>query len=241
MEIIVASPRCTQESAKLLAESLSASYINPYSRYIGAHSEDIIINYGCTKHIGVYGHILNKVENVSLGIDKLKAFLSVTPFSVQIPAYTITKTKARKWLEDGDAVVIRETLTGSRNEGVTITNSFEDLETKPAVLYTRYIPHLYEIRINCFKDKLLSVLVKEDDGNGGWKFRLIKNGLHQKIQDMIKGVYSGIGLDIYGIDALVTVGDQLIFLEVNSGPVLFGQTLVRLTQAIKKWRKNAIA
>lgn len=230
--VTVVSPKCTSESAKWLVEYLGCDYHNPYAeRKFNYREYDTVINYGVSEPLTV-NHILNHPESIRISVNKLATFSRLKD-KVPMMLHTQNKEEAREWLRQGHWVVIRSTLVGHRSEGTTITENESDLDSIPGVLYTMYIPHTNEFRVNCYKGKILSVLDKVEN-NGNFEFKLLRKSPHPHLDYMAKTVYEQTKLDIAGIDVLLTEDNQLCFLEVNSGPALFGTTSLKLGELLKK-------
>ena len=234
MKIAVISPKCVQESAKYIAEQLKlwyddVTYYNPYQQQ-APKSFDLVVNYGCSSSVPLCKRI-NDVYPVATAIDKLATFTKI-PKELRV-VWTSKKEQAKKWIMDGHHVAIRETAIGTQGKGLSITNKIEDIDNKPAVFYTKYVHHTNELRINCFKNKVLTVLDKQDVF-GNFLFKLLRKFEHPQLQTLVDTIYTNIGLDMYGIDALLDNNGNLVMLEVNSGPMLFGQTGIQMVQAIHK-------
>lgn len=240
MKIAVISPKCTSQSAKYIAEQLKTwyndvTYYNPYQDY-PSQSFDLVVNYGCSSNVPLCKRI-NEPRSVAVAINKLDTFKAVKK-DLRV-VYTTKKDQALKWIKDGFHVVIRETSVGNRSEGVTITDKEEDINSKLAVFYTKYEPNFYELRVNCFKNKILTILQKEDV-DGVFQFKLIRGEPHKELQEIVDEVYNNIGLDICGLDILLTEENKFKLLEVNSGPMLFGQTGIKMVEAIHKEIENEV-
>lgn len=235
----VISPRCTQESAKWLAEALEIPYHNPY----GERREDFtdyktVINYGVSSNLYV-NKVLNAPSSIRISVDKLKTH-EVTKETVSTMEYTQSKETARSWINQGYWVVCRETAVGKRSEGTTIVSTLEDLEAAPALYWTMYVPHLKELRVNVFRDTVLTVLEKvECPIEHVFDFKQIKGFKHPWLPATVKELYQKVGLDFAGIDFLVTQANELVFLEINSGPALFGATADKLYDKLYKEINNA--
>lgn len=229
-QICIVSPKCTSTSAKELARVL---YV-PYIRLIDwdRNSDLKVINWGCS---GLQGDIIiNRPQFIRKSINKLTTF-ELLHYYIDMPSMTLSKKVALLWIQEG--VVIRNKIDGSQSEGVTITGDVKVLEETEAIFYTQYIHHVKEIRINCYKDKVVSVYDKIDEGNGTFDFKYIKNAekeIPDEIQKWLDIIYGRIGLEIYGLDVLITEEGKYYLLEVNSAPILFPITCSRIANLIKK-------
>lgn len=232
-KICVISPKCTSKSAKWLAAALKADYVNPYETGVGDFSKYThVVNYGYSQPFK-FGYLAtNKYDSVSIAVDKLKTFQSLNGYC-NLVVYTIDKSVAASWIEEGHTVVARELKKGKNAKGITFVDKLEELDSIPAKFYTKYIDHKAEYRVNVFRGKLISVLEKIQGDDGLFKFKLIRNPKY-KFSSFIKAVDKQIGLDLYGMDILLGEDGKYYFLEVNSGPSLFGQTSIQMLAAIKK-------
>ena len=218
---------------KLLAIGLNILY-KPYNEYNIYRQDEHLINWGCSTLIG--NIIINNSLCIRKGINKLKTFKLLCEH-IDMPILTISKDVAHRWIQEGDYVVIRDRIKGSQSKGITIADSAKIVEETKAKFYTKYIHHRKEIRINCYKDKFVSAYDKVNDNKGSFDYKYIKNaneGIPLIIQKMIRIVYTKIGLDIYGLDVLITEEGEYYLLEVNSAPILFPITCSRLVSLIKK-------
>lgn len=240
MKIAVISPKCTSESAKYIAQSLTSLlpehevvYFNPYQER--KRGVDFFINYGCSGYTEEEKPFINKPTAVAKAVNKLTT-LSLVKNGV---THTTNFIKAKEWIVKGKQVVCRKTATGTRSEGITIVSTEHELQDQiDCAFWTEYEPHHYELRINCYKNKIISILQKDTitnaQGENVFSFKLLKGTPHEELQEMVNDVYEKIGLDICGLDVLLTHKNKFKLLEVNSGPMLFGVTGVHIVNAIKK-------
>lgn len=230
---VVISPKCSSESAKYLADHLECEYVNPYKTgRLNFEDYKVVVNYGVSESIRA-NKVINSPTSIRRSVNKLHTF-DLVKDSVPIMEYTISKEKAKEWVRAGYWVVIRETVEGSRSSGVLITGNIEDIENSNAPLYTMYVPHTNELRVNCYKGKVLTVLDKVADSEGNFDFQLLSKFKHPWLADLVKNVHEKIGLDIMGLDVLLTERNELCFLEVNSAPSLFGVTSTKIATALWK-------
>lgn len=233
--LIVISPKIAEESAQALAAVLGADYINPYETKTRDFSGyKYMFNYGFSRPTSGTKRKFNKAKGVQLSIDKELCFEAVKEC---VPTVKITKDKqeAYKWIKQGRVVVARTNITGSNGEGITFCSTKKQLDQVDAPLYTRYIEHTNELRINIWRGQIISIYDKKIV-NGFFKFKLLQGLFNTQPQavNMANYLYEKIGLDFMGVDVLLTPKGNLYFLEANSAPVLFPYTIKKLVNLIKK-------
>ena len=231
-QICIISPKCTSKSAKWLASILDADYNNPYqTNKYGFMEYKQVVNFGYSGQVSHHAPI-NKSLSVAIAVDKLATFKSIDSYCSCVP-YTTKKEIALDWLDEDFHVVCREQQKGNKSKGITITDKKEEVEAIKAKFYTQYIEHKKEYRVNVFKGKVITVLEKSRGDDGNFKFKLVRNSPYT-FKSFIKAIDKHIGLDLYGMDILLGTNNRLYFLEVNSGPHLFGQTAVQMASTLKK-------
>lgn len=228
-QICVVSPKCTSKSAKWMAESLDADYINPYKQDKYNFTEyKTVINYG-SSGIMKTKSVINHPDAVARAVDKVLTFKYLEGYC-NLPEWTTSFEEARTWTASG-TVLCREKKTAKNGKGITYSSKPE--EVVEAAFYTKYVPHKAEYRVNVFRGKIISVLEKVSQPDGTFKWKLIRNSKY-KFGTFIKAIESKLGLDLYGMDILLGHDGKLTLLEVNSGPALFGQTAIQMLSVIKK-------
>jgi hypothetical protein len=233
MTACVISPKVSSKSAKNLADLLGINYHpaeqDNYAMY------DTVINYGSSINFK-FNKVINKPAAVAICVNKLSTFKRLEGKCNVIP-YTKDIKVARNWGKDDGIVVARANETGSQNSGMTMCTTEEEFTGAPAKFWTKYFNHTYELRVNVFKGKLLSVFNKvRDDKKGIWNFEHIPvKTVTPQVQQMIDAISENIGIDLYGMDVLVnkTKGEYML-LEVNSGAILHDETEAPLVKALKK-------
>lgn len=233
-ELIVVSPKIAEDSAQALATALCADYVNPYeTKERNFSNYKYMFNYGFSRPTSGTKRKFNKAKEVQLSMDKELCFEAVGKY---IPTIKITKDKqiAYNWIKQGRIVVARLTTTGNNGEGIVYCSTKKQLDLVDAALYTRYIDHTNELRINIWRGQIISIYDKKVV-NGFFKFKLLQGLNNQPQASHIASIlYEKIGLDFMGVDVLLTSKGNLYFLEANSAPVLFPYTIKKLTNLIKK-------
>lgn len=234
MNIAVISPKCTSKSARYLAEAIGAHYENPYKTGRYNFTEfDKVINWGFTRPLAT-NSILNHFDNVCLAVDKIKTFEALAG-KANIVSFTTSPEVAHSW---NTQVVARKLSDSSKSKGIEHVNSTDlfaycNPEYK---LFTKYIDHIGEFRINVFKGKVVSMLEKTVVGHN-FEFKLVPGEPIDELADMVKAVDANLHLDFYGLDVVFDEDNKPILLEVNSAPMLFGVTGQRFVKLIQKEMK----
>lgn len=235
--IIVISPKCGEESAKALALSLNADYMNPYETgNKGFYNHKFVFNYGFSKPTGGTAKKINKAKSVNISRDKIKC-LQLLKGKCQTVVFTEDITEAKSWIDQGRIAVARALNKSDNSKGLAFCYTKEEIDNIPAKFWTRYIDHVAELRINVWKGKVVSIYNKTVKNNH-FIFKLIQGQEGQpQLNHIVKQVYEQTGLDWCGIDLLLTTKGNLYFLEVNSAPVLYPYTLKKLTSLVKEFCK----
>lgn len=232
-KVVVIGPKCTKESASCLAEWLGADYVQMGYEH-DFRGYDVVVNYGSSKAI-----LCNKLINSFLAVKICTNKISTLKRVKHGVEWTKDKDLALEWLKKDKAVVCRDREEGSRSEGVMIAMNKEGFEESPAKFWTRYFEHEHEVRVNVYKDKILSVYEKITEGEY-FHFKHLKvTGEHKQVDEMIQSIRENIGIDYYGMDILVNKKGVAKLLEVNSGPSLMDETLPELLPLLKKEIANA--
>lgn len=233
LKICVISPKCSKESAEHLAESLGAEY-SPADKY--DYSEfDVVINYG-SSNVGLFNKVINNPTSVKICVNKISTLKRVA-HGVQ---WTKDPEVAKKWLKIDGAVVARATETGSKSEGATICCSEEVWRNSPAKFWTRYFDHDHEVRVNVYRNKVISVCEKIIEDGEFTFIPLDITGEHPQVKEMVNSIKENIGIDFYGMDVLVDKYGECRLLEVNSGASILNDdvTADRLVAELRKEFRN---
>ena len=230
--ICVVSPEQSKESASWLAELLGARYKNIHNLTSFSTSKaDLVINYGSSIPIFA-GKIINHPQAVAICVNKISTLKRLCT-NCNTVEWTKRKEEARLWINTG-FVVSYEFETKSRSEGVIINTDLFSFENSPAKFWTKYFTHSHEVRINVFRDQILSIYEKISIGDL-WDFIPLKIlGANDDVTQMIRAIRENIGIDFYGMDVLVGNNGRCKLLEVNSGAILHDETEKPLVKMIKK-------
>ena len=237
-------------SAKALANGLRVKRVR--STY-EPRRNDVIINWGRSSPITyVRTHLdLNNHEAIALACNKLKTFTKLSSNGFEdLPNWCTGILNAVNWINDGDKVYCRTSLTGHSGSGIVIASSINQLVDAP--LYTKATKHKHEFRVHVFKDKVIDVQQKRrrigydgpDTGirnhsNGYIYARSTVDYPDELLSSSIKAVQL-LGLDFGAVDIGYRERDGKVFVfEVNTAPGLTGTTLEKYIQTFKEWINNA--
>jgi len=233
--IAVLSPKVSKESAAVLANLLDAELIFPYdTTERDFRKYDHVFKYGFSGKIKAKkGVTFNKTVAVEKAMDKLYTFDVLKDTGITID-FTMDRGVVEKWIAVGHTAVAREFSNESNGKGITYCSTKKELDQAPAKFWTKYSQALQELRIYLWRNKVLSIYVKEIN-NGFFVFKLQQgHEEHPQLVEMANKVYENIGLDFCGLDVLTEEGGHLRLLEVNSAPILFPFTAKRLVASINK-------
>jgi hypothetical protein len=233
-------------SAKALANGLRVKRVR--STY-EPRRNDVIINWGRSSPITyVRTHLdLNNHEAIALACNKLKTFTKLSSNGFEdLPNWCTGILNAVNWINDGNKVYCRTSLTGHSGSGIVIASSINQLVDAP--LYTKATRHKYEYRVHVFRESVIDVQQKKRRSNwtgGDTGIRNHSNGYiyaradidyPQEIKQAAIQAVKLLGLDFGAVDIGYREQDNKIFLfEVNTAPGLTGTTLDKYVQAFKEY------
>lgn len=189
--------------------------------------DDTVLNYGC-------------------GVDKITQYEFFKERGIPSIEFTTDYNKAQEWLSSGHTVMARKKLKGQTGSGIVVVKSGTDtVLPEDAKVFTKYISHKREFRVNLFKHKLVNVREKKKIvGFKGSDFHIrnLTNGYrtakcssypHQIVELAEKASLCSesdfIGVDI-GYNELK---DFAFVIEVNSGPSIEGSSVQDFVKALK--------
>lgn len=199
-----------------------------------------------------------KVVHYGKGVDKITQYQFFTDNQLNAIPWTTDVAVARQWLADGHEVMCRTRIRGQTGSGIQVVKRGEELPE--AKVYTKYLSHKREFRVNIFKNKVVNIREKLRmlDREGDFHIRNHANGyttaharpiddaLKQQIYDLAEAASKVSSSDIVGVDIGLNVDRRYPFLiEVNSGPSIEGSTVREMAAAIKgyfaeKEQQNAV-
>lgn len=216
---------------------------------------NVIINWGNTKpHPTIAkGWVLNNPDTIVNSTNKLK-FFKMCEGKVSIPFFTIDKERAKKLIDEGNVVVVRETLAGHSGEGIVILSTIEEwnnYDHNKARMYVKYIPKKHEYRVHIIGGEVIDVRrkgirkdVEKDDID--WQVRNHKNGFIY-LKDFEEPVPNCVneqaleamkcsGLDFGAVDVIYNEHyDVAYVLEINTAPGLEGSSLDMYAENFKTY------
>lgn len=237
------------QSAKALAQSLGVLRVR--HSYVPKRNE-IIINWGNSSMVGHYPVLkadLNKYYAIELACNKLYSFTKFKENNfTDTPLWTTDKAQALAWLNEGNEIYCRTTLTGHSGSGIIIASVPEQLVNAP--LYTVKTKHKYEFRVHIFKGEVIDIQQKKKragvESNSAIRnhsncYIYARNDI--VVPDVViqasKRAIECLGLDFGSVDVGYRERDNKAFVfEVNTAPGLTGTTLTKYTDAFKNYINN---
>lgn len=231
MKIGVINASCSDSSASNLASIIGAEYLGQkYKESLDFTEYDVLFNYGVSNLnilVSPKVHIINHPNSIKKCVNKLKTFYAVYK-DCNTVSFTEKPEKALTWLDEDGIVVARALTNGSQCGGLEYIYNKDQFKGYPAKFWTRYFHNEHEVRINVFRNKVISVYEKynEDDET---KFTHLKiTGESPEVSKMISTISSNIGIEFYGMDVLVSPNGECKLLEVNTAPILHDETLTAI-------------
>lgn len=236
------------KSATALARSLDTKVIRHQGSLWRGGPDKTVINWGSTD-VGPQvkrSKVLNKPEAVAVAHNKLTTFQKLTEDDeIHLPAWTVDKDKAKKWLEDGKCVLARQSLTGHSGQGIVVME--KPLDFVDAPVYTIYIGKEKEYRIHVLNGEIIFRQQKVRDRDGEpktWKIRSHANGfvfqhndinVPEEVDLQALMAVKALGLDFGGVDVIISKRtEKAIVLEVNTACGLEGETVTAYANAFKR-------
>lgn len=241
------------EGARALAISLDTICVKPDGRY-RPRVNDLIINWG-NSTIPIWyqqtniEQILNHPLNVAQAINKLTTLQLLQRSGIPTPQWTTSRDRALNWHYNGETVVERHNLIGSKGDGIEIVTGIDDIEGTQlgqAPLYTKLIPRAREYRVHVFDGQVIDLQQKKrregNDSDGtiknldnGWVF--VRDDITpppRNMFDISVSAVQALGLDFGGVD-IITKDGQCYVLEVNCAVGLEGATINSYLNAINRY------
>jgi len=241
-------------SSKLLASELDAIRVYPDREY-SPKKTDVIVNWGngnqpiWDSQMVSRNQMINNWRNVCFAIDKDESFRRFTNAGVSIPRITRNRITAIGWLEDGNTLIGRQVLEGTRGQGVILMQKVSQFQN--CLLYTKYEEPTKEFRVYIFDNKFLDVLEKRRDTDmlaegkinyfvrteeNGWVFCRNNVVAPQSVISEAVNAVKALGLVFGGVDIIWNQpNNKASVLEVNTAPGIFGTTVSKLAEAIQSY------
>ena len=241
--------------AKLLKEALGIKFASRRKQTPFPNNK-LIINWGSSPKripwhrwsvVETNATMLNHPMAVAMASNKLSTLFYLED-GVSIPDYCVKRSTALKWASEGIPVVCRTLLESHSGKGIVIANSPEEVVDAP--LYTKYIKKTREVRVHVFNGTIIHVQEKKrnkdvPDEEVNWQVRNKQNGFNytfrnikpiarEALRDAIMAP-KRLGLDFCAVDMIYNKKeDKWYILELNTAPGLFGTTLDKYVNAIKR-------
>lgn len=247
--------RTGSQSVKAIKLGLGAKILKLVDSKFKGSEGKVVINWGNSTPNPEVGKciVMNNPENVAIAANK-KNFFEAALHKCRIPPFTQDRDKAKKWLEEGKTVVVREKLSGHSGEGIVILNSVEDYEAYNHVrskLYVQYIPKKYEYRIHIIGEQVVlsQRKAKRSDlpnDHVNWKVRNHANGfvfvknedkpIPDDVYTQAHAAIQAVGLDFGAVDIVWNEYKQeATVLEINSAPGLEGTSGDAYVEGLKAY------
>ena len=229
MNIIVISPKASDESAKRLAKELGAEYENPYqAKHNNYAGFDVIINYGYSQPFKMHRNVflINSFDAVRTCIDKLTTLRNLAIMGVPVPEFA-TKIK-----DEWDTVICHTKPDGRKNEGIEHWYREHDQPIPPAYLYTNYYPHRGEYRVVVLKGKVVGRYRKVVDAEGMWSLELRDKRGFEEMDAACLRAARALRIDYVGFDVLAQKKDNFVIIEANSAPILTDESVEAFKQLL---------
>lgn len=244
MRTFIAPYKMGSESARDLARALRVLRISGNKRL----KRSVVINWG-KQDLTVRGlcqRIINRPEAVRLAANKIETFRNLNRHGISTVDWTQDRNVALGWLDQGDLVYCRGSVTGSQGQGITVIG-MDDLYIPNVALYTRGFNKTHEYRVHVAFGQVIdfSKKRKRNEGehnpyiknyNNGWVFCRDEVSLPEVVKQISIAAIAALGLDFGALDVLYKErDDEAKVLEINTAPGVEGTSLTRYTEAFTKY------
>lgn len=233
------------KSGKTLAQGLGILRVKRKDSVFIPREGDIILNWGSSSCNYAKGTIINTASAVALASNKLLTFRRLFDCSVPTPDYKLSLEDAQYWVDQGNTVYGRQTLTGSQGQGIIIFN-----EDNPVVtlcpLYTKATKAKLEYRVHILDETVIDFVQKKRKLNfqggttgirnhtNGWVFARQEVVLPAYVKEVAINAVKALGLRFGAVDIGYTPETNSIFVyEVNTAPGIEGTTISKYLTAFK--------
>ena len=217
MNIIVISPKASEDSAKSLAKELGCEYDNPYKSGRNDYTAyDVIINYGYSQLFKMNRNVtlINSPGSVAACINKLKTLTLLAIHNIPVPDFG-SKVKA-EW----GIAICHTKMEGRKNEGIEHWYRQDGQPIPPAYLYTNYYAHRGEYRVVVLNGKVVGRYRKVVDDEGMWSLEVRDKRGFEDMDSACLRAARALGVKYAGFDVLAKRKDAFVIIEANSGPIL---------------------
>lgn len=190
-------------------------------------------------------HILNSPIAIKKAVNKLTCLSILKDNNIPTVEFTTDFLTAFKWFAEGNNVIERHNITGSKGDGIVVADTTLHRDVP---MYSKFIEKAREYRVHVFNGKVIDIQQKKrrvdtdevPDGviknlANGWVFtRDNITPPPEDINNVAINSIKALGLDFGAIDILTKNGVCYV-LEVNTACGLEGSTLINYTNAIKEY------
>lgn len=241
-----------RELTRLLSEDFNVLRIKNENSKYRQRDNHIVINWGNSKKPTWLngGTMLNDPSSVNKAVNKLDTLMCLLENDIPTVHWTTELEQADKWLNDGNFVVERHIINGSKGDGIRIVDPNNGI-IQECPLYTKHITKAREYRVHVFNGKVIDIQQKKRrQGEDTFQDGLVKNLANgwvfcrdnitpppQNINEVAIGAINALGLDFGAVDILSKEG-KVYVLEVNTAMGLQGETLLNYANAIKEYAEQ---
>jgi hypothetical protein len=137
----------------------------------------IVINWGDTSYprwVQLGTKVWNDVTAIKRATNKLETFKCLEEAKVPCLKFTQSKDEAKKWLDKGSSIFVRQHVNGTGGSGITIlTGKVAEIPNAP--LYTRNYPKTHEFRVHVFDGQVIDFTEKKAARDREVGNRLVRN------------------------------------------------------------------
>lgn len=216
------------QSCKHLAQELGILRCNPRNTRFVPKSNDLIINWGCSYNpFSRPVRILNHYDNVSIATNKVQALEAMQCDEVSVIPFTTSKYQAQQWLDSGEIVYGRHSISSYGGNGIVIYSGDSALGECP--LYTKGIKIRREYRVHVFKGQVIDHVQKRRRHDNMEVSEYIRNHTHgwvfvhqdfnrlEEVEREAIAAVEALGLDFGAVDVITEKHTGKVYvLEVNT-------------------------
>lgn len=207
-----------------------------FNTYLGDISPEVIINLGNT-NASYNSSMINKPEHVRNCAHKVRMFElmrdndipCLTWFDLRVPSQRMT---AHDWADSGNRLIFRRLDGDFRygKESTRIDNGHWDYATVKE-------ERIFEFRALCYNGDVFKLFIKDGDA-----LRLKKDTTRfvridtvpSTIKDIAHEVYQALGINLCGLDIMLTGDKGFLVIEVNSAPGMNDSSIKALFNLIRE-------
>ncbi len=176
------------------------------------------------------------------GLSKLEQYQYFNEKGLSSIEHTTDVSVAEGWQAQGHTVMCRKTVHGQTGSGIVVCSPNDILPE--AKVYTKYISHKREFRVNLFKGKVVNVREKKRKlgSTGDFHIRNLANGYTttkcfnypEALVVLAEAASKASESDFVGADiGFNELKNKAFLIEINSGPAIEGSSVADFVNAIK--------